>query len=414
MQNLIEQFRNFVKQVERKEKVVPFMLKWVIQALEKYHLSPGQTLSHSQKRKYLLELSQKYEKWQVEQADKALKLYEYFVRTSSRDFSFQRGNKTAWLEALEKAHTALRRKHYSYRTEKTYVDWIKRLADYVNYKSPSEVSGEDFQDFLTYLAVEKRVSPSTQNQALNALVFFYRYVLEKEIDPYIDAVKARERRRLPVVLSREEVERVLSLLEAPYYLICALMYGGGLRVSEVVRLRIKDIDFEQGLLIVYSGKGDQDRVTVLPKKLIPKLQEHLSEVRKTYEQDRKAGVAGVSLPYALEKKYPHAGEEWGWFWVFPSKDLSIDPRTQTVRRHHLHSSAVQRAFKKALKMAGIEKPATVHSLRHSFATHLLEAGYDIRTIQELLGHKSLKTTMIYTHIVGKRITGVISPFDQKS
>lgn len=205
--------------------------------------------------------------------------------------------------------------------------WIKRLADYANYKSPSKISGEDFQDFLTYLAVEKRVSPPTQNQALNALVFFYRYVLEKEIGLYIEAVKAREQRRLPVVLSREEVERVLSQLKVPYYLICALMYGGGLRVSEVARFRIKNLDFNRGLLIIYSGKGDKDRVTVLPKKLIPELQDHLICVRKIYERDRKAGVTEVYLPYALEKKYPNAGKEWGCFWVFPSDDPSIDPKS---------------------------------------------------------------------------------------
>ncbi|WP_370630431.1 integron integrase [Thermosulfurimonas sp. F29] len=317
-----------------------------------------------------------------------------------------------WAEVLEKARKILRRKHYSYRTEKTYLDWIRQLADYLEYKLPQEVSGEDFQNFLTYLAVERNVAPATQNQALNALVFFYRKVLEKNIDPYIEAVKAREKRRLPVVLSREEVEAVLSELEETYYLICALMYGGGLRVSETVRLRVKDLDFERGLITVFSGKGDKDRVTVFPRKLTPELEVHLAKIREIYHQDRRAGVAGVYLPYALERKYPEAGKEWAWFWLFPSKDLSVDPRTETVRRHHIHPSAVQRAFKKALRKAGVEKPATVHSLRHSFATHLLEDGYDIRTIQELLGHKSLRTTMIYTHIVGRRITGVVSPLDR--
>jgi len=236
-------------------------------------------------------------------------------------------------------------------------------------------------------------------------------VLEKEIDPYIEAVKARER-RLPVVLSREEVEAVLSELEETHYLICALMYGGGLRVSEAVRLRVKDLDFERGLITVFSGKGDKDRVTVFPRELTPELEVHLAKIREIYHQDRRARVAGVYLPYALERKYPEAGKEWAWFWLFPSKDLSVDPRTETVRRHHIHPSAVQRAFKKALRKAGVEKSATVHSLRHSFATHLLEDGYDIRTIQELLGHKSLRTTMIYTHIVGRRITGVVSPLDR--
>ena len=260
--------------------------------------------------------------------------------------------------------------------------------------------------------MERHVAPSTQNQALNALVFFFREGLEKDIGPYIEAVKVKERRRLPVALTREEVQKVLSHFEELYYLICALMYGGGLRVSEAVRVRVKDLDFERGLITVYSGKGDQDRVTVLPRRLEPEFEVHLAGVKELYEMDRKAGVAGVYLPHALECKYPEAGKEWAWFWVFPSRELSVDPRTQTVRRHHLHPTAVQRAFKKALRKAGIEKPATVHSLRHSFATHLLEDGYDIRTIQELMGHKNIKTTMIYRHIVGKRIAGVISPFDR--
>ncbi|MBX6421993.1 integron integrase [Thermosulfurimonas sp. F29] len=381
-----------------------------MQALREWDLEPGKNITHPQKKQYLLKLSQKYEPWQVEQADRALKLYNYFLETISQKENLNA--ESEWAEVLEKARKILRRKHYSYRTEKTYLDWIRQLADYLEYKLPQEVSGEDFQNFLTYLAVERNVAPATQNQALNALVFFYRKVLEKNIDPYIEAVKAREKRRLPVVLSREEVEAVLSELEETYYLICALMYGGGLRVSETVRLRVKDLDFERGLITVFSGKGDKDRVTVFPRKLTPELEVHLAKIREIYHQDRRAGVAGVYLPYALERKYPEAGKEWAWFWLFPSKDLSVDPRTETVRRHHIHPSAVQRAFKKALRKAGVEKPATVHSLRHSFATHLLEDGYDIRTIQELLGHKSLRTTMIYTHIVGRRITGVVSPLDR--
>ncbi len=405
------EFGNFLKKVEKREKVVPFMVRWVMQALREHELVPGQKLAPAQKKKFLLQLSQKYEPWQMEQADRALKLYEYFLNTLSKK-SPAEDTEAEWVEALEKAKNVLRRKQYSYRTEKSYLDWIRRLAEYLDYKSPEEVSGEDFQDFLTHLAVERNVAPSTQNQALNALVFFYRHVLEKEIDPYIEAVTAREKRRLQVVLSREEVEAVLSELEETYYLICALMYGGGLRVSETVRLRVKDLDFERGLITVYSGKGDKDRVTVFPRKLTPELEVHLARIKEIYEQDRRAGVAGVYLPYALERKYPKAGKEWAWFWLFPSKDLSVDPRTETVRRHHIHPSAVQRAFKKALHKAGVEKPATVHSLRHSFATHLLEDGYDIRTIQELLGHKSLRTTMIYTHIVGRKIARVISPLDR--
>ncbi len=407
----MEEFARFLRKIGEREKAIPFMVRWVTQLLQENNLSSDKPISHQRKKEFLIKLSQKFESWQVEQADRALKLYNYFLNRSKSKKEIDEA-KALWKEVLEKVQKALRRKHYSYRTERTYLDWVRRLAEFTGFKPPRVLTGEDFQDFLTYLAVEKHVAPSTQNQALNALVFFFREGLEQDISPYIEAVKARERRRLPVVLTREEVQEVLSGLEEVSYLICALMYGGGLRVSEAVRLRVKDLNFERGLVTVYSGKGDRDRVTVLPRKLKPEFEVHLAKAREIYEMDRKAGVAGVYLPHALERKYPHAGKEWAWFWVFPSRELSVDPRTETVRRHHIHPSAVQRAFKKALRKAGIEKPATVHSLRHSFATHLLEDGYDIRTIQELMGHKSIRTTMIYTHIVGKRILGVISPFDR--
>ncbi len=407
----MKEFVRFLKKIGEREKTIPFMVRWVTQLLQENNLSPEKIISYQRKKDFLIKLAQKFEPWQVEQADRAIKLYNYFLNRSKSGKALKEAE-ASWQEVLEKTQKILRRKHYSYRTEKTYLDWVRRFGEFTEFKPPEALTGEDFQDFLTHLAVERHVAPSTQNQALNALVFFFREGLEQDIGPYIEAVKAKERRRLPVVLTREEVQEVLFNLEEPYYLICALMYGGGLRVSEAVKVRIKDLNFEQGLITVYSGKGDQDRVTVLPRRLEPEFEVHLAEVKEIYDMDRKAGVAGVYLPHALERKYPEAGKEWAWFWVFPSRELSVDPRTQTVRRHHLHPTAVQRAFKKALRKAGVEKPATVHSLRHSFATHLLEEGYDIRTIQELMGHKNIRTTMIYTHIVGKRIAGVISPFDR--
>ncbi len=279
----------------------------------------------------------------------------------------------------EEASRLLRLKHRSYRTEKTYIGWVRRFGESTGHKLPETVQGQDIQDFLTYLAVEKRVAPSTQNQALNALVFLFKEVLQKEIEAYIDAIRARERRRLPVVLSKQEVLRVLSRMSGVNKLMAMLIYGCGLRLGECLRLRIKDVNLDKKLLVVRSGKGDEDRVTVLPYSLLDDLKEQMRQARQTYEEDRKKNV---------------------------------DPRTAVVRRHHVHPASLQRAFKKAVEEAGIGKPATIHALRHSFATHLLEAGYDIRTVQKLLGHKHVQTTMIYTHVAGKDLSGVKIPLDR--
>jgi len=303
----------------------------------------------------------------------------------------------------------LRLKHFSYRTETSYVAWIKRLREFVRGKNPYLLVSQDVQNFLSYLAVERKVSASTQNQALNAIVFFFRNVLHKEIT--VDALRAKGRRRLPVVLSREEVGKVISFLSMPYKLMCLLIYGSGMRLVECIRMRVKDIDIERKIIIVRSGKGDKDRVTLLPSSVVPMLQDHLQNIRQLYLEDRENDIHGVVLPEALERKYPLAGKEWGWFWVFPSSRLSVDPRGKIIRRHHLHPVNLQKAFKIALKNAGIFKGASVHSLRHSFATHLIEDGYDVRTVQELLGHKHLQTTMIYTHIAQRNILGVKSPLD---
>lgn len=256
------------------------------------------------------------------------------------------------------------------------------------------------------------MAPSTQNQALNALVFFFRHVLEYDIEAFINAVRAKEKRRLPVVLSKDEVRAVLSHMKGTYNLIGRLIYGGGLRLNEALRLRVKDIDMVRRVIIVRDGKGGKDRVTTLPGSVISAMEAHLKKVRLLYEKDISNELPGVKLPYALSKKYPDAQKAWDWYWVFPSPKLSVDPVELQVRRHHLNPTGVQRTFKHAIKKAGITKNASVHSLRHSFATHLLEDGYDIRTVQELLGHKNVQTTMIYTHIANKNILGVISPLDK--
>jgi integron integrase len=278
-------------------------------------------------------------------------------------------------------------------------------------RHPQELNSSDIEAFLTHLAVSEHVAPSTQNQALAALLFLYQQVLRQELDTPIDAVRAKKPQRLPVVLSQAEVARLVSRLTEPYQLMAKLMYDCGLRLMECIRLRVKDVDFEQHQIIVRSGKGDKDRDTLLPDSLIAPLQRQLRYAKTLHENDLERGYDQVYLPYALERKYPNANREWGWQYLFPSHKLSKDPRAGLIRRHHVDESGLQKAVKAAARAAGIHKPAGCHTFRHSFATHLLEAGYDIRTIQELLGHKSVETTMIYTHVIKRGGMAVRSPID---
>jgi integron integrase len=375
--------------------------------------SPASRVNAEQRKQFLDHISKHHEDWQVKQADTALRLYDYFL---SREM---KGNAEAgpaadgdWRALEEKMREMLRLRQRSLSTEKTYLIWLRSFRAFVQEKEPSRLEGRDLQDFLSRLTVEKKVSPSTQNQALNAVVFFYRHVLEKNIENELSAVRARQRRHLPVVLTAREVQAIFDHLSGTARLMAMLIYGCGLRLHECLVLRIEDIDLEQNTVIVRSGKGDKDRPTVLPEALKDDLIRHIAEVRSLYDQDRGQDLNGAWLPEALDKKYPNAGKEWGWFWLFPSKSLSVDPRSLSVRRHHVHPASLQKAFKVALGKAGIAKQASVHTLRHSFATHLLENGYDIRTIQELLGHRNLQTTMIYTHVASKNILGVRSPLDK--
>lgn len=266
--------------------------------------------------------------------------------------------------------------------------------------------------YLSHLAVERKVAASTQNQELNAILFLYRHVLNIDTGEAIDAVRAQKRRRLPVVLSPGEVQQVFGAMQGTSRLMAMLTYGCGLRLSECLNLRVKDLDLERDMVIVRSGKGDKDRRTVFPERLREDVTAHLLEVRSLFDRDREQNLNGVFLPRALERKYPNAGKEWGWFWVFPARGISTDPRSGIIRRYHQHPSMFQRAFREALRSAGIFKPATIHALRHSFATHLLEGGTDIRTIQVLLGHSDLRTTMIYTHVASKNHLGVFSHLDR--
>jgi integron integrase len=358
-------------------------------------------------------MAKSHEDWQVKQADMALRLYDYFLSREMKALASEvHGESKEWLFFEEKMREALRLRHMSYSTEKTYLIWMRGFRAFVKEKDPALLEGRDLRDYLSHLAVEKKVSPSTQNQALNAIVFLFRHVLEKDITNELSAVRAGQKRRLPVVLTLKEIERIFEHMSGVHRLMAMLTYGCGLRLQECLRLRIKDIDLELNVVIVRSGKGDRDRRTVLPESLKDDLIRHISEVRTFYDKDRKDDISGVWLPDALDRKYPNAGKEWAWFWLFPSKSLSVDPHTLLVRRHHIHPASLQKAFYDALGKTGIAKHASVHTLRHSFATHLLENGYDIRTIQELLGHRNLQTTMIYTHVASKNILSVRSPLDK--
>lgn len=312
---------------------------------------------------------------------------------------------------LESVRNKIRLKHYSIRTEELYLQWVKRYIFFHGKKHPQEMGAKEVESFLTYLAVEGKVSASTQNQARSALLFLYKHVLGMEL-PWLDNVEqAKKPRRLPTVLDNDEVRTVLGELKGVHWLVATLLYGSGLRLMEALRLRVKDIDLKRGEILVRDGKGFKDRVTMLPKVTIEPLRGHLLQVKHLHEKDLAGGGGEAFLAFALERKYPNAGREWGWQYVFPSATLSTDPRSGKIRRHHLADETIQRAIKAACRRAGIFKPATPHTLRHSFATHLLQGGYDIRTVQELLGHENVATTMIYTHVLNKGGRGVTSPLD---
>lgn len=315
---------------------------------------------------------------------------------------------------LDQLRIILQLRHVSNSTLEAYVHWVRRYIFFHDKRHPAEMGEPEIRTFLSSLATHNKVSASTQNQALNALVFLYRHVLKKDLGPFGNVFRAHLPTRLPTVLAPDEVTRLLVHLREPYRLMASLLYGGGLRLIECIRLRVKDIDFTRIKIVVRDGKGEKDRMTVLPGSIIPALQNHLHSVRQLHAEDLAKGLGAVWLPHALASKYPDASRSWIWQYVFPGSSLSRDPQSNVVRRHHLDPSAVQRAVKIALLAAGIQKAATCHSLRHSFATHLIEQGCDIRTVQELLGHKDLRTTMIYTHVVDIPGKTIISPLDRVS
>jgi integron integrase len=314
-------------------------------------------------------------------------------------------------ELIDELRVALRARHYSRRTEQAYSLWVRRFIRFHGLRHPAEMGESEINAFLTHLAVDETVGVSTQTQALSALLFLYRHVVGRDVGALDGLVRARKPARLPVVLTRDEVKAVLGQLDGDVWLIASLLYGAGLRLMECLRLRVLDVDFMRGEIVVRDGKGGKDRVTMLPRSLSAALEEQVRRARAVHELDLAQGWGRVDLPDALARKYPNAPAEWHWQWVFPQRRRWKDPRTGAQGRHHVHETIVQRAVTAAVRRAGIPKHATCHTLRHSFATHLLETGYDIRTIQELLGHKSVSTTMIYTHVLNRGGQGVRSPID---
>ena len=313
---------------------------------------------------------------------------------------------------LDQYSEFLRNRHYSLRTEKTYIGWVRQYILYHNKRHPREMGVVEINDFITHLVNQKTVSASTQNQAISAILFLYRNVLQIELDEQaLLPIRPTKPKRVPTVLSRQEAKKVIAHLEGVYKIMTQIMYGSGLRLMEVMRLRVKDLDFANHQIIVRDGKGENDRVTLFPEVLLEPLRLHLQQVRARHELDLAMGHGTVYLPYALERKYPNASREFAWQYVFPAHELSLDPVSGVKQRHHLNEANLQRAVKQAAQLARIDKSVTPHAFRHSFATHLLENGYDIRTVQELLGHKDVKTTMIYTHVLNRGGLAVRSPLD---
>jgi integron integrase len=312
---------------------------------------------------------------------------------------------------LDRLQEALRSRHYSRRTEQTYSHWVKRFIYFHNVRHPMDMAEPEINAYLTHLAVKEKVSASTQNQALSALLFLYRHVLDRKVGDLGEVIRARKPQHVPVVMTREEVKSILSHLQGDKWLMVSLMYGAGLRLMECLRLRIQDIDFARNEITIRDGKGAKDRITMLPQSLAAPLGEYLQKVKVVHERDLSEGWGRIQMPYALDRKYPNAAADWRWQWVFPQENRWKNTTNGQEGRHHVHETILQRAVKEAVRKAGVVKHVGCHTFRHSFATHLLEGGYDIRTIQELLGHKDVSTTMIYTHVLNKGGHGVRSPMD---
>ncbi len=374
--------------------------------------------------RFLAELEQSREDWQVRQASDALTIYtgnylkavhgiDILERSPDRKVPTEAGGQ-AWSAVDQLMRDAIALRRLSPSTEKTYTGWCRRFGHYLEYKAPTDVDSIDVKNYLTNLAKVERVSESTQNQAFNSILFLFRHILGKELENMRSTPRARSRDYVPVVLAPEEVRAILDRMEGLYGLMIELAYGTGLRRKELVSLRVKDVDFGNGQTIVRDGKGGVDRVTLLPEGLVERLQQQVESVRQLQQEDLANGFGAVQLPNALARKYPRAPWELGWQWLFPADNISTDPKTGFRGRWHVFDSMPQRHLREAVRAVGITKKVGMHTLRHSFATHLLQAGTDIRTIQELLGHKSVETTMVYTRVVANRFSGIQSPLDWKA
>ncbi len=420
LETTLQQFGEFLLRARVvSEKAAPHCVRWVRRFLARP--ASNEPLA-DQARRFTeeLERSGSCQDWQVQQAEQAVRIYfvNFLQRADWRcpPQAAEAGaqQRTDPLSAIEEMRRRLRTRHYSYRTESSYVDWVRRLYAYLSERqgrAAPHIDSGGVRDYLTHLAVRRRVSASTQNQAFCAILFLCREVLGIDVEAVSDVARAKRGSHLPVVLSVPETAALLGAMSGTTWLMAALIYGGGLRVSECCELRIKDVDFDQGLITVRGGKGAKDRTTLLAETCRDELRAQLREAEALHQADRRARLAGVWLPDAVERKYPSAGRELGWFWVFPSHALSTDPRAGEVRRHHVHESVIQKAVKAAALEGRIHKPVSVHVLRHSFATHLLLNGVDIRQIQEYLGHASVETTMVYTHVVKELRTPPRSPLD---
>lgn len=441
-----EKFRSIIELHITSPKSMKFYLHWSKNLEKTFPQQPLNILTEKNIQAYLNLMIQKnkYQEWQLEQANDSFRLLfseclalpwakpwpvrvnfpeklpssdqtTYPSQTTLNKFKDTinfKGVEVRCPGLLERIRTVLRTLHYAYKTEKTYLEWICRYINFTDLKDPSDSGATEVKKYLEYLAAIREVAGNTQRQALNAIVFLYSKVLEKPLGDIGAYSKPKKPQRLPVVFTQEEAEKVLQTIKGTMGLMAGLLYGSGLRLAECVRLRVKDVDFAREQLLI-RGKGDKDRITVLPARFQKTLQKHLQRVKGVHEEDLKKGHGEVYLPPALARKYPNTLTEWGWQYVFPSANLSVDPRSGKVRRHHINDSTLQKAVKQAIRETGLTRQASCHTLRHSFATHLLEAGYDIRTVQELLGHADVSTTMIYTHVLNRPGIAVRSPADMR-
>jgi integron integrase len=444
MSNKVNKFWDSYRQAAIASGVPAKNAEWYLKWAEKFAVAtkgkPIRERSVADIRKFLFELSiqRSIHSWQVHQAEEALVfLYEGFLKLdlglntvrplvpwpgisnpslkAPQQFKDRALSKTEekarYGELYSRFRSAMRVRHYSIRTERAYAQWIGRLLSFYKDKPAESIDTDDIQSYLNYLAEERKVAASTQNQALNAIVFFFKEVLKRDPGDFSDFVRAKQPLHVPEVLTRSEVERLLDAMSGVNQLMAGLLYGAGLRLMECIRLRVKDIDFDAGRLTIRDGKGRKDRITMLPERFQHLLKQQLEQAQDLYESDLKKNVAGAYVWPGLNRKYPNAAKEWIWQYVFSSSRLSVDPRSHTTRRHHVHASSLQKAVKNAAARAGLSKRVTCHTLRHSFATHLLENGCDIRTVQELMGHSNVATTMIYTHVLNRPGLSVKSPAD---